>query len=260
MDKGPEIVFLCGGYGERMGELTTHKQKCMLPYKNMPILEYGLRAASEAFGIFQPILCVGYRSEDVKNYFGNEWQGNVIRYVKHTAGTEDKGALLSIQSLLSGNAFFVVHGDIIYDKSVFTNMLEVHTSTPSIATIALAEKLNESMHDIALLDDARHQVTEIRIPQLDSRALMQLSKANLVIDMYPHDMDIAQKKGEGYLRDMGVVVYDPTIFTFITQKINTCAQHMIWLYAAAVKRGELVTGVRYTDDWLHFQSPEDLKR
>jgi NDP-sugar pyrophosphorylase family protein len=262
MSNGPEVVFLCGGFGERMGELTEGMQKCMLPYEGTPILEHGMQAAQETFTDFQPIFAVGHRSEDVRNYFGDTWEGMPISYVEHKAGTEDRGALLSLHEsgTLSGGAFIVAHGNIVYDKSVFSEMMEVHETTHPITTIALAEKIEESMHDIARMDDSTHVVTEMRIPQLNASTTAKLQELGLEIDMYPHDMDPQEKRKEGYLREMGVNVYDHTIFEFIDRYRAPLTPHMIWLYAAAVKRGEPVSAIRYANDWLHFETPDDLER
>jgi NDP-sugar pyrophosphorylase family protein len=78
--------------------------------------------------------------------------------------------------------------------------------------------------------------------------------------MYPHDMGTEELRRAGYLREMGVNVYDKSVFEFIDRNQFPFAPHMIWLYAAAVKRGEPVSAVRYKGDWLHFQTPEDLHR
>lgn len=262
MNSGPEVVFLCGGFGERMGDLTEGRQKCMLPYDDIPILEHGMQAAQETFTNFQPVFAVGHRSEDVKDYFGDAWEGMPIAYVEHQAGTEDRGALLSLREsgMLSGGAFIVAHGNIIYDKTVFTEMMEVHETTHPITTIALAEKIEESMHDIAQIDDNTHMVTEMCIPQLNESTTAKLQELGLEIDMYPHDMDPHEKGKQGYLREMGVNVYDHSVFEFIDGHQSPITPHMIWLYAAAVKRGEPVSAIRYKNDWLHFETPNDLRR
>lgn len=60
-----EVIVLAAGASRRMGELTTDKPKCLLPYKNETILERLVRQLSKA-GINRIILTVGYNKDRVK--------------------------------------------------------------------------------------------------------------------------------------------------------------------------------------------------
>jgi len=84
----------------------------MLPIANKPILEHLLTQASRA-GIKEFIFVVGYRDEQVRDYFGGgERWGISIDYStqRRQLGTAD--ALRMVEGLVDGN-FLVINGDII---------------------------------------------------------------------------------------------------------------------------------------------------
>ena len=64
-----KAVILAAGEGNRMRPLTYTRPKVMLPLANKPILEHLLIEAKRA-GIRQFIFVVGYRDEQVRDYFG----------------------------------------------------------------------------------------------------------------------------------------------------------------------------------------------
>jgi bifunctional UDP-N-acetylglucosamine pyrophosphorylase/glucosamine-1-phosphate N-acetyltransferase len=79
--KEMKCVILAAGEGKRMHPLTFTRPKVMLPIGNTPILECNLENAIKS-GLSEFIFVVGYKSEMVRNYFGNGKQWNVqISYV-----------------------------------------------------------------------------------------------------------------------------------------------------------------------------------
>ena len=64
-------VVLCGGEGARLRPLTYYFQKTLLPVGSAqrPVLEYMLRLLRH-HGISDVVLLVGYKHEQVMNYFG----------------------------------------------------------------------------------------------------------------------------------------------------------------------------------------------
>ncbi len=98
-----------------MRPLTYTRPKVMLPIANKPILEHLLVEASAA-GIRDFIFVVGYRDEQVRDYFGDgeKWGVN-IGYVdqRKQQGTAD--ALKMLEGIVDGN-FLVMNGDIIVGR------------------------------------------------------------------------------------------------------------------------------------------------
>ena len=71
IDKSQVPVFLlCGGLGTRLKEETEHMPKPMVPIGNRPILWHIMQTYS-SHGFKNFVLCTGYKSEKVKDYFLN---------------------------------------------------------------------------------------------------------------------------------------------------------------------------------------------
>ena len=74
-------LILAAGDGTRLLPLTMDKPKVMIKIWSVPILERLLFSLKEA-GIKRAVIVVGYRSEIIINYFGNQWRGIEIVYKK----------------------------------------------------------------------------------------------------------------------------------------------------------------------------------
>lgn len=65
-----KVVILAGGYGSRFGKVTDFLPKPMIPVGPFPILWHIMRYYAH-FGHDEFILCTGYKSETVKEFFLN---------------------------------------------------------------------------------------------------------------------------------------------------------------------------------------------
>ena len=64
------VVILCGGKGSRLSEETVLKPKPMIEIGGMPILWHIMKIYSH-YGFKQFILALGYRGDQIKQYFYN---------------------------------------------------------------------------------------------------------------------------------------------------------------------------------------------
>jgi NDP-sugar pyrophosphorylase family protein len=108
-----QAVILAAGLGTRMGDLTKNTPKVMLKFKGKNLLEWKIEALPKE--IDEVILVVGYKSEVIKKYFGDEFQGRKISYVEDTTLTGTAPALWYAKDLLK-DKFLVMMGDDIYSK------------------------------------------------------------------------------------------------------------------------------------------------
>ena len=138
-------VILCGGEGKRLRPLTYYFQKTMIPVgkKQKPLLEYIIKLL-KYHGIEDLVLLVGYKHEQIVNYFENGERFRVkISYVvdnpkyKGTGGAllnaYFKGAFNNVKTLL------IYYGDILSNINL-TEMLNKHWEWNSAATLAVAAK------------------------------------------------------------------------------------------------------------------------
>ena len=115
-----QAVILAAGRGERMRPLTDKTPKPMLRLLNKPILNYTFRALPNE--IDEVILVVGYKQNQIKSYFKNEFLGKKVKYVNSPiVGTG--GALHYAKDVLK-RRFMVLMGDDLYEKKDLQDCLK----------------------------------------------------------------------------------------------------------------------------------------
>ncbi|MDD3492737.1 MAG: sugar phosphate nucleotidyltransferase [Candidatus Thermoplasmatota archaeon] len=110
-----KAVMLAAGEGKRMRPLTHTRPKVMLPIANRPLLEWNLVHAREA-GIREFVMVVGYKSEMVRNYFGDGGQWDVdIAYVNQGRPQGTAHAVGLVKPFVDD--FLVLSGDTVVGSS-----------------------------------------------------------------------------------------------------------------------------------------------
>jgi len=84
-----KVVILCGGYGTRIRDVADDIPKPMIPIGNYPILWHIMKYYA-AYGHKEFILCLGYKSSIIKDYFLNY----KIHTSDFTLSLEDKESLI----------------------------------------------------------------------------------------------------------------------------------------------------------------------
>ena len=135
-----KAVILAAGEGSRMRPLTYTRPKVMLPIANKPILEHLLIEAAGA-GIGEFIFIVGYRDEQVRNYFGSgdRW-GVSISYCtqRKQSGTAD--AVRTVENMVDGN-FLMINGDVIVSQNDISSLASRDSNTMSVIEVEETEDL-----------------------------------------------------------------------------------------------------------------------
>jgi glucose-1-phosphate cytidylyltransferase len=65
-----KVIILCGGKGTRLREETEYRPKPMVPIGNRPFVWHLMKTYAH-YGHRDFILCLGYKSEMIKEYFRN---------------------------------------------------------------------------------------------------------------------------------------------------------------------------------------------
>lgn len=108
-------VILTGGKGTRMGELTKDTPKPLVKIHDKPIVEYTLDNLPSA--ITDIVFVVGYLGDQIKDYFGDEYDGKSIHYVVQEEQKGTDHALRCAQDILKNeDKFMVLMGDDLYTK------------------------------------------------------------------------------------------------------------------------------------------------
>ncbi|MSO21560.1 MAG: nucleotidyltransferase family protein [Acidobacteria bacterium] len=105
-----KALVLAGGRGNRLDDRTAEANKCMLRLFDRPLVQYSLENAIQ-IGADQIVIVVGYRAEDIINYFGTVFDGVPVRYVIQN---ERKGlvhAIACAQKQIGGSDFVLFLAD-----------------------------------------------------------------------------------------------------------------------------------------------------
>ncbi len=148
-----KAIILAAGEGSRMRPLTYTRPKVMLPLANKPILEHLLIEAKRA-GIRQFIFVVGYRDEQIRDYFGKgEKWGVSIDYSaqRRQLGTAD--ALKMVGSLIDGN-FLMINGDIVVNQKDISSLTNKNNNTLSVFKV-------EDTKDLGVVEVNEDRITHI---------------------------------------------------------------------------------------------------
>ena len=121
-----KCVVLAAGEGKRMHPHTFTRPKVMLPIANKPILEWNILNAREA-GISEFVFVIGYKSEMVRNYFGNGNKWNIkIEYVNQGKALGTAHAIGMAKKFVDN--IVVLSGDTIFGKQDINNIVQKENS------------------------------------------------------------------------------------------------------------------------------------
>jgi len=131
-----KAVILAGGLGKRLRPITDYIPKPLIPINNIPILELQIKYLKK-FGINKFVVCVGYKTEQIKNFLDAKNNFGVeIKLVNERKPLGTGGAIKNAKKFISEKTFFVLNGDIITNINV--NLMK--NKLNSIAAVPLRTK------------------------------------------------------------------------------------------------------------------------
>lgn len=130
-----KCFVLCGGEGTRLRPYTYSTPKPMLNVAGKPILQYTVENLKRN-SITDLILTIGYKKEQIKEYFGNGKNFGVkIEYLEEDSPKGTAGGLLEYKDKIN-ETFAVVMGDQISNVEL-KKIVEHHKKQKNTATLAL---------------------------------------------------------------------------------------------------------------------------
>jgi mannose-1-phosphate guanylyltransferase len=212
-----KAVILCGGKGTRLRPYTYSVPKPMLPLGRKPILEFVVNNLKH-HGFKDLILTVGYRKEQIMDYFGDGSKFGVK--IKYYAESEEKplntaGSLLPAKKELQDDTFLVVMGDHLTNIDL-RGLYEYHKRMSGIATIALKRTGVPLDYGIAHVDG------ENRVVRFEEKPIVQ----NLV--------------------NAGMYVFEPRVFDYIMEYDDFAND----VFPRLLAKGERINGFIFDDYWL----------
>lgn len=134
-------IILAGGFGTRLQSLVSDLPKPMAPINNEPFLNYQLNYLKH-YGIKNVILSVGYLSEKIKNFYGNNFNGLTIDYVVEETPLGTGGGIRLALEKSNEPLVFVLNGDSFFDVDL-SQFYNLHIQSRSQISLAL-RKVNDS--------------------------------------------------------------------------------------------------------------------
>lgn len=150
-----KVVILAGGLGTRLMEETEARPKPMVEIGGKPIL-WHIMKIYEAYGFNDFVLCLGYKSQLIKEYFLNYYlynsdvtidlqQNKVEVHFSNTESfkvtlvdtglnTNTAGRIKRIQKYVMGETFMLTYGDGVADVNI-NKLIEFHKNHGKLATL-----------------------------------------------------------------------------------------------------------------------------
>lgn len=151
-----QAIVLAGGRGTRLGLLTQHTPKPLLPVAGKPFLAYLLWLLAQQ-GVSELVLSVGYLSESIIHALGDGSQFGVrIRYAVEETPLGTGGAVRFAASFLPfpDNAFFVLNGDTLLDCNL-QKLARLTLESDAAAGMALRQVEDVGRYGAVITENAR---------------------------------------------------------------------------------------------------------
>jgi glucose-1-phosphate cytidylyltransferase len=127
-----KVVILAGGRGMRASPFTEYMPKPMMPVCGKPIVLHVMEIFARQ-GQTDFILSVGYRKENIVDYFGTRRPDWNVTIVDTGEETDTAGRVERCRHLLD-DTFMVTYSDGLCDVSL-EQLLAFHRSHPGLATV-----------------------------------------------------------------------------------------------------------------------------
>lgn len=186
-----QAVILAAGLGTRMKEFTKDNTKVMLSVKNKPILAYKIENLPDE--IDEVVMIVGYKKEQIIDYFGDNYKGRKIRYVVQEKLDGTGGAIRLVKDIVQDN-FLVVCGDDLYGREDIKKIIKEKLAV-------LAYEVDDPERFGILKTDAEGNLVEIiEKPEKFVGRLANTGAYVFSKKIFDYDMPLTTK-GEYYLTD-----------------------------------------------------------
>jgi UDP-N-acetylglucosamine diphosphorylase/glucosamine-1-phosphate N-acetyltransferase len=219
-------VILGAGEGIRMGPLTSHRPKVMLPVLGTPIIEHIVNSCVKA-GIKRIIIVTGYQEHVIRAHFEEAHHGAQIEYVNQEKRRGTADALVQVKDLVEGR-FLALNGDSLI--SHVTLKLLADTSAPAVVIAAKRVKEPTNYGIIDVRGDAVLKIVE------------------------------KPDKPVSDLANLGIYAFEPVIFDAIKQ-IPKSARGEFEITDAIqflIEQGHTVRYLDVREEWIDIGRPWDL--
>jgi NDP-sugar pyrophosphorylase family protein len=218
-------VLMAGGFGSRLGELTRHVPKPLIPVAGQPMLERIIHRM-RGLGFHNYVLTTHYLPEKIRAHCGDgsDW-GVQIRYAHEAVPLGTAGGL-SLIGPVADAPVLVCNSDILTEID-FPAVLDVHDQTKADLTVVTVPHLVEVPYGVIQTNSQS---------EIDS---------------------IVEKPTYAYRVSAGTYVINPSVLTLIRPGERIDMPQLMERAKAARFR---VCAYEYDGYWIDVGRPADLKR
>ena len=152
-----QVIILAAGMGNRLGELTQNKTKCMVEVNGRPLINRSLDVLAK-LKIERIVLVVGYQAAGLKNYLGDTYNGVPIAYVENSI-YEDTNNIYSLylaKKYLEQDDSLLVESDLIFDEGIIKAAL----SFPEKDNVVVVDKYQSWMDGTVVELNKKNEITK----------------------------------------------------------------------------------------------------
>jgi D-glycero-alpha-D-manno-heptose 1-phosphate guanylyltransferase len=146
-----EAIVLAGGLGTRLRGVLPGIPKCMAPIHGKPFLEYLFEYLINQ-GISKVILSVGYRKDQIINYFDDRYCPLKIEYAIENQQLGTGGAVKLALDYCSQDNVFVLNGDTYFSPDL-QSIEKLHFQSEADVTIAVKHVPNTGRYGLVQTDN-----------------------------------------------------------------------------------------------------------
>jgi choline kinase len=154
-----KAIILAAGIGQRLGNLTLSKPKCLTKVNGKSILNYNLHNLHEA-GFEEVVIVIGYLGKIIVDDIGFLYRDLRIEYVENElyARTNSMYSLwLASEYLKEG--VLLIEGDCICEPKIILNTI----SLPNSKSYWIANKFTHESEGCMLTTDINNKIVDIKI-------------------------------------------------------------------------------------------------
>jgi NDP-sugar pyrophosphorylase family protein len=151
-----DAVILCGGAGSRLRGVVDDRPKPMAQINQQPFLDILIDYFC-GFGLRRFVLCTGYMSEIIKDYYSHEKSSLefIVSDEQTLLGTA--GSIKNAEKFIQSEPFLVVNGDSFCSVDL-AEFYDFHLSRQALMSIAVVESEEIINSGLVTLDDYKRIV------------------------------------------------------------------------------------------------------
>ena len=152
-------IILAAGIGQRLGDLTLLKPKCLTKVNGKSMLNYNLHNLQEA-GFDKVVIVIGYLGKKIVKDIGFSYGNIQIEYIENEiyARTNSMYSLWMAREYLR-EGVFLIEGDCICEPKIIQNAIGL----PNCKSYWIAYKFTHESEGCMLTTDGNDKIVDIKI-------------------------------------------------------------------------------------------------